>query len=217
MNATKQNRIMFGYDRNALGQITEYSQQATVVKTIFGLYLNGSSLEDIAKALEKVYHYPSPTNKQKWNRQTIVNILSNEKYTGSAEYPEIINSKLFEQAVDLRKQRSNLDHDMHRRAARYSSSDILFGIIVCGECGKNYRRITKHNSEIIWRCANRVEYGKKVCRRSPTVSDDIVKATIVQCLKNQGYQVSRYMGSIVLEHIEKIIIQSDGLYDFILK
>lgn len=55
---------------------------------------------------------------------------------------------------------------------RYSSEPIS-GLLVCAECGSSYRRITRNTSEgkeIIWRCASRVEHGKKYCKSSPTVS-----------------------------------------------
>nr|WP_279287533.1 zinc ribbon domain-containing protein [Flintibacter hominis] len=38
----------------------------------------------------------------------------------------------------------------------------MSGLLVCAECGHNYRRITRPSGEIVWRCASRVEHGKKV-------------------------------------------------------
>ena len=44
-----------------------------------------------------------------------------------------------------------------RKNTRFSSNDSLSGKIQCGECGRNFRRITTHSGEIVWRCAGRVE------------------------------------------------------------
>jgi hypothetical protein len=44
-----------------------------------------------------------------------------------------------------------------RKSTRHSSGNSLSGKIRCGECGRNFRRITTHSGEIVWRCAGRVE------------------------------------------------------------
>ena len=46
---------------------------------------------------------------------------------------------------------------LQRKNTRFSSNDSLSGKIQCGECGRNFRRITTHSGEIVWRCAGRVE------------------------------------------------------------
>ena len=62
----------------------------------------------------------------------------------------------------MKKDRSNKTIDETgenvRRQNRYSS-DGLSGKIICGECGRSYRRITTHKGDIVWRCAARVEKG----------------------------------------------------------
>ena len=43
----------------------------------------------------------------------------------------------------------------------------LGGLLVCGECGSPYRRVTympRGNKRYVWRCINRLEHGKKVCK-----------------------------------------------------
>ncbi len=217
MCTKEQNRMAFGYKRNAYGQLIEYPEQAMVVKLIFGLYLNGSSLADIAKALKEKFHYPSPINKPDWSRQTIINILSSEKYKGNSEYPAIIDSDLFQKANDQKARRSNLDGATQRKGSRYSSGNTLSGLIVCGECGRNYRRIKKHDGQVVWRCANRVEHGKEVCHASPTISDEVIKQTIVKCLNEQGYHAVSYADYLVPDYIEKIAIQTDGAFVFMLQ
>lgn len=59
-----------------------------------------------------------------------------------------------------------------RSTTKYSSHPIS-GLLVCAECGSSYRRIvhsTSEGKEIVWRCASRVEHGKKYCKGSPTIS-----------------------------------------------
>lgn len=105
MSMSIQKRISFGYKRNVLNEITVYKEQAEVVKFIFELYAFEQSLSEISKALE-MYNIPSQSNKAVWGRQAINNVLSNEKYIGSDDYPQIINSELWN-AVQERKCNNN--------------------------------------------------------------------------------------------------------------
>ncbi len=87
----------------------------------------------------------------------------------------IIFQETFDAVQEERKKRSNLitteDSDIKRKATRYSCSNTLSGKIVCGECGKNYRRITTHSREIVWRCAERVEKGSSCTSRTVKQSE----------------------------------------------
>ncbi|MEA4969133.1 MAG: sigma-70 family RNA polymerase sigma factor [Candidatus Pelethousia sp.] len=88
----------------------------------------------------------------------------------------IISQAEFDEVQQEKKQRSNISNTEQgqqiRSSTRYSS-DSISGLLICAECGNSYRRITRNISEekeIVWRCASRVEYGKKYCKSSPTVS-----------------------------------------------
>lgn len=73
----------------------------------------------------------------------------------------------------------NSDGFMQRKTIRYSSQNVLSGLLVCAECGSNYRRITRPNGEVVWRCADRVEKGKQAsCKYSPTITDITIKDLI---------------------------------------
>ena len=79
--------------------------------------------------------------------------------------------------------RSNIDEDTgKRKAARYSSQNVLSGILVCAECGANYRRITRPSGEVVWRCASRVEHGKRVCRHSSSIAETFLKKELCRLL-----------------------------------
>jgi RNA polymerase sigma factor (sigma-70 family) len=75
-----------------------------------------------------------------------------------------------------KKRRSNvtyIDQEKQVRPRTRYSSNPISGLLVCSECGSSYRRITRNTSEgkeMVWRCANRVEHGKKYCKSSPAVS-----------------------------------------------
>ena len=65
--------------------------------------------------------------------------------------------------------------------SRYALTDVL----ICGECGTRYRRVTWSRNgvkRIVWRCISRLDYGKKYCKESPTVFEDKLKEAIVRAI-----------------------------------
>ena len=65
--------------------------------------------------------------------------------------------------------------------SRYALTDVL----ICGECGTRYRRVTWSRNgvkRIVWRCISRLDYGKKYCKESPTVFEDKLKEDIVRAV-----------------------------------
>ena len=117
--------------------------------------------------------------------------------------PFIISSNQYEKAQLEKKRRSNIQADgteKRRKPVRYNSTNVLSGLLVCDECGSNYRRITRLDGHIVWRCANRVEHGKTICKHSPTIDESDVLKMLQQrfgdlTMSNLGYARQR-IGSI---------------------
>gem|GEM_PF-644364 len=66
--------------------------------------------------------------------------------------------------------------------SKYSGKYALGEILVCGECGTPYRRVTwtkPQGQVIVWRCVSRLEHGKKLCKNSPTMPEDALHAAIL--------------------------------------
>jgi hypothetical protein len=100
--STKQQRIVFGYNRGPINQIELYELQAQVVKLIFMCYADGESLREIKRRLEDM-RIVSPQNKPAWGLQTIANILSYDQYVGGDTYPPIIEKDLFDRVRERQK------------------------------------------------------------------------------------------------------------------
>ncbi|MBR1751962.1 MAG: recombinase family protein [Ruminococcus sp.] len=193
------NRPCFGYKKRE-HHLEIVPNDACVVRQIFAEYICGRSLKDIAHLLE-TQNILSPKGSRKWSPQTIRNILQNEKYTGDVVLQKtfvenffnakqvknagqknrylisnchvaIISKSDFETVQKLLAERSNMTTDSRGRTkqstTRYSSSHKK---IVCKECGRNYRRIVRHDGVVVWRCANRVEHGSRICKNSPTLKE----------------------------------------------
>lgn len=155
--------IPYGFVQKQNGIFVE-PEQAEVVRTIFQRYLHGDSLGGIADFLFE-QGFLSPTGQERWTRPSISKLLSNSKYIGYI----ISFEDYFAVQVD-KGNRSNIDEDTNqRKATRYSSQNVLSGLLVCAECGASYQRITRPSGQVVWRCANKVEHGKKICKNEPSV------------------------------------------------
>ena len=103
---------------------------------------------------------------------------------------------------------TNDDGFTQRKSTRYSSQNILSGLLVCAECGSNYhRRLTRSSGEVVWRCADRVKKGKKsTCKSSPTIADITIKAMIYEELELTEFDEQTVQEKILRISIEGIKI-----------
>ena len=169
--------LPYGFMLAPDGRIAIDKEKANTVRTIYQQYLSGISLKGITDFLF-AQSIPSPRGKAQWTQAVISDLLSNQRYIGS-----IVSFDEFFMAQSEKGKRSNLDEDTNqRKATRYNSQSVLSGLLVCGECGHNYRRITRPSGEVVWRCANRVEHGKRYCKHSPSIPEKQIKDAICENL-----------------------------------
>lgn len=191
--------IPYGFVQKPTGIFIE-PQQAKVVQQIYQRYLAGDSLEGIADFLFQS-GIPSPQGKERWTRPVISSLLSNKKYV---RYIIILDD--FSTAQIEKGKRSNIDkYTGKRKTARYSSLNVLSGLLVCAECGASYRRITRPTGEVVWRCANRVEHGKRICKHSPSLPEILLKGELCKLLKIDSFDELK-----VAETIDLVCIQENG-------
>ena len=149
------NRVIpFGYCmRN--GEITVDFNESKAVARIFEEYLNGSSLQQIAKLmeLEKIKYSASSDH---WNKNMVKRIIENEKYLGNEKYPQIIGEKFFTHANEKRMLKATsvcvIPEDLQEIRNR----------TYCLECGHRLSRIGGNCHSAKWDCRNpdcyRLEY-----------------------------------------------------------
>ncbi len=129
--------LPYGFMSSPNGLIIVDPEKASIVRTIYQQYLSGISLGGIADFLFE-HGIPSPKGKERWTQPVLSNLLSNQKYIGY-----IVSFDDFFLVQGEKSKRSNIDEDTNKRkATRYSSQSVLSGLLVCGECGRSYRRIT---------------------------------------------------------------------------
>ena len=166
------------------GKIRIDEKRAETVRKIYELYLEGFSLHRIAGQLA-AEGIPSPSGKDRWTVQTIDNLISNEKYIYMVTPEHYVKAQLEKQ------KRTNTSADNKRKTVRYNSNDVLSGLLVCGECGKNYRRITRKDGKIVWRCADRVENRKQaVCQNNHSVVECDIKRIICDYFETDQFDAS---------------------------
>ena len=175
-------------------------EKANTVRLIYRQYLSGMSLGGIADLLYSV-HIPSPRGKERWTQAVIGGILSNPKYIDAV----IPFDEYFAVQFEKGKRSLNDEYTGKRKATRYSSQSALSGLLVCEECGCNYRRITRPSGEVVWRCASRVEHGKQFCKSSPTITEQEVITAICRTLR-----IAKFDENWVRNQIEKIVVGESG-------
>lgn len=70
---------------------------------------------------------------------------------------------------------------------KYSAKYALSELLICGECGEHYRRVTwtaNGFKEVKWWCVSRIQYGKKKCHSSPTVDEQALHRAIVSAIND---------------------------------
>jgi site-specific DNA recombinase len=230
---------MLGYEKGDDGKPKIVPEEAEVIKKIFKLYLDGSSLVQIKQMLESE-HVKTASGKIECTQGGLKYILQNEKYVGDAllqksyitdfiskkakknngELPKYLVSNHHEAIID-RDTSNRVQEEMARRTSkrkvsdkttteqgRYSSKYALTELMMCGNCGSPYRRITWYrdgNKKVVWRCLNRIEHGTKYCKDSPSFEESLLHGAIVKALnslsddKNEIIPVLKYSLGIALQ------------------
>ena len=159
-----------GYTKDADGNLIIDPEQAEVVKRIYREYLEGYSMDRIAKGLE-ADGILTGAGKTKWWTSTISKILRNEKYIGDAllqktyttdflnktrvknngivpqyyvegNHEAIIPKDIFLLVQEELVRRRVVKTSANGKKRSYSCNHCFAQIVICGECGEMFRRIT---------------------------------------------------------------------------
>lgn len=69
---------------------------------------------------------------------------------------------------------------------KYSSKYALTELLICGECGTPYRRCIwttrEKTKKVVWICINRLDYGKKYCKHSPSIEESVLQNAIMDAI-----------------------------------
>lgn len=191
------------WDRTLLGYRMENEhyvivpKEAEIVRRIYNEYLSGSGYNSIAKMLNDEGILSRFGGK--WNQSAVSRVLSNYTYTGNlllqktfsenhitkrkmfntGELPKYHAEDAHEAIIDMETFQA-VQKEKERRAAQFIKKPApkkiypFTGLLVCGNCGKNYRRkVTKAGA--VWVCGTYNSLGKAAC-----ASKQIPESTLQQ-------------------------------------
>lgn len=134
--------------------------------------------------LQKTYTADFLTGKVKKNNGEL------PQYYIENNHPPIIPQETFTLAQEEIARRKSKSPAAQRKVktnrGRYTSRYALSERLVCGDCGCYYRRVTwniRGTKKIVWRCINRLEFGKKFCKSSPSIPEDILHDAILAAIQ----------------------------------
>ena len=115
----------------------------------------------------------------------------------------IVSKEVYMKAVcEMNSRRRVIKYDDGTVESRkkYNGQNLLGNLLVCGECGASFRRRTERGKEV-YRCATRIEKGRKDCMESPTIEEEWLKGEL-------GRRVcgGEYEEKIVRERVEKVMV-----------
>ena len=133
-----------------------------------------------------------------------VDLLSGTIKKNNGELPQyyiennhtpIVSQEMFllvQEEIARRKSKSPASQKKVRtNRGRYTSQYAFSERLICGECGCYYRRVTwniRGKKKIVWRCINRLEFGKKYCKSSPSISEDVLHNAILRAIRELAQQ-----------------------------
>lgn len=179
-----QSVALMGY-RIAHGHFVIVPDEAKIVRMVFQDYLSGMGRNAIQRKLTNM-GIKSKEGKS-WHNSIIASMLANEKYVGDLmlqkyfrpdhltkidymnkgevaryyirdHHEAIIDRDTFDAVQAMMAKRCEISKSL----VKQRTQQAFTGKIICGECGKKYRRKTTHG-KVSWQCGTYLEFGKSHC------------------------------------------------------
>ena len=208
-------RFMLGY-RIKDGEVSVYDPEAAAVREVFRRFIHGATMGSLAKYLNE--SLGRGVLGGTWKTQHVHVLLTNEKFTGNAllqktfrnnhiekakrpnngelpryyaegTHPAIIDTGTF-QAVQERLREIAEQY----RDRPHPSRSVLSGRVICGQCGRKYKR-SKNHGRFIWNCSNYLEHGKATCPGGQ-IREDILLSAITEELDAEEFDPEAFQSKI---------------------
>lgn len=133
-----------------------------------------------------------------FSHQSKKNMGELPKYYVHDCHPAIIDRETFRKVQEEMARRSSKKRTSSKaktQLGKYSGKYALSELLICGECGSPYRRTTymPHGERVyVWRCLNRMENGKRICKHSPTFAERDLHGVVMSAMNELfSQQVAR--------------------------
>ncbi|MFR2606492.1 MAG: recombinase family protein [Waltera sp.] len=164
-----------GYSAKKISQYLEENGIKTATgqdkwydSVIFKMLRNEKYMGDAL--LQKTYTVDFMTKKKVINKGIV------PQYYVEDDHEPIIPKELFYRVQEELARRASMNKSAVTRKknqkSKFSSEYALTGLLLCGDCGQEYRRVTwsrNGKKKIVWRCSNRLTNGTKNCKKSESV------------------------------------------------
>lgn len=233
-NGMPWNGTMLGY-RYDNGTLVVEPNEAAVVKLIFDSYLEGMGILAIAKMLNAQNIQTRKENT--WCQSSVMSVLRNYAYTGNlllqatyrenhltkrtrqnnGEFPKYHIEDAHEKIISL-EQYNAVQREIQKRSEKHSRSGIpkatypFTGKLICGGCGKHYRRkVTKGGP--VWICGTFNSLGKAYCP-SKQIPESTLMDVAADVLGTAIFDADTFLSKITAVRVESgnklVFLHSDG-------
>ncbi|RJR13037.1 recombinase family protein [Candidatus Parcubacteria bacterium] len=138
------------------------------------------------------------------------------KYLVKDHHEAIISRSLFERVqVEIARRagkRKVSDKTSKTQQSKYSSRYALTELLICGDCGTAFRRVTwakRGKKKVVWRCISRLDYGTKYCKNSPTIEEEALHAAVLAAL-NSAMENREQLIDILKSNLEITLSEKNG-------
>ncbi|MBQ8961565.1 MAG: recombinase family protein [Ruminococcus sp.] len=222
---------ILGYKRNKNGVLEIVPEEAEIVRMIFSDYLNGMGKLAIAN---KLHELGIPTKGGGlWSAWSIRRILRNEKYCGDilfqktfrenhitkrtiknvGQLPQYYAEEAHEPIIDketfLQVQELLKEKQCYAPSVPTTGVYPLTSLIMCGCCGKFYRRKVQPY-RVIWICSTYNSRGKKYCPTSKQIPEDILYDKCCEVL-----ELDEFDNEVFQSEIKQIFVPQPNVLTFV--
>ena len=196
-----------GYSAKKIGRYLEENGIKTATgqdkwydSVIFKMLRNEKYMGDAL--LQKTYTVDFMTKKKVINKGIV------PQYYVEDDHEPIIPKELFYRVQEELARRASMNKaavtKRKDQKSRFSSEYALTGLLLCGDCGQEYRRVTwarNGKKKIVWRCNNRLTNGTKHCKKSETLEEGALNRAVMEAINritcNDGDFVGAFRQNVI--------------------
>ena len=190
-----------GYSAKKISQYLEENGIKTATgqdkwydSVIFKMLRNEKYMGDAL--LQKTYTVDFMTKKKVINKGIV------PQYYVEDDHEPIIPKELFYRVQEELARRASMNKaavtKKKDQKSRFSSEYALTGLLLCGDCGQEYRRVTwarNGKKKIVWRCNNRLTNGTKHCKKSVTLEEGALNRAVMEAINRINCNDGDFVGA----------------------
>ena len=146
--------------------------------------------------LQKTYTVDFMTKKKVVNNGIV------PQYYVEDDHEPIIPKELFYRVQEEMARRASMCKSAVKKKknqkSKYSSTYALTGMLICGECGQQYRRVTwarNGKKKVVWRCDNRLNNGTKYCKKSESIEEGALNRAVMAAIQKIACNDGDFIGA----------------------